>query len=269
MDQIIFNKFREIVYKKAGITLDDTKKALLSARLTKRLRQLKIDDFAGYLHFLEEDQTGQEIVEFINVISTNVTSFFRGPKHFERLTKLTEEWLNNGQRKFRIWSAASSSGEEPYTIAMVMMEAAGQNADIKILGTDIDTTILAKCNAGIYDKDKVKDIPIPLIKKYFNQLKDKKSGKMQYQVKDFVKEKLKFKRLNLSKTPFPMKGPMDAVFCRNVMIYFDIPVKEKIINEVVRLLKQGGVLMVGHSESLTGIKSNLQSIEPAVYQKPQ
>ncbi len=264
MDRTVFNKFRKIVYETSGIALADSKEALVSARVGKRLRALDIPDTRTYLKYVEQDQTGEEVVHLLDVISTNVTNFFRENDHFEFLSDRMEEWLAKGQRSFKFWSAACSTGEEPYSLAMTLCKAAGaKGLDIRILATDISTRVLKFAREGIYDKRKMKDVPLSTINRYFNQHREGKHT--FYEVKDPIRNMVVFRRLNLSTPPFPMKGPFDMIFCRNVMIYFDNPVRQKLLSDLHRLLKPGAYLMVGHAESLTGMVSDFKPVKPSIY----
>ena len=268
MDKKIFNKIREIVYEKSGISLNEGKEALVSARVGKRMRQLGLAEYKDYLSYLENDKTGQEYVFMIDAISTNVTSFFREDKHFEFLGKTVEKWCREGQRKLRIWSCASSTGEEPYSIAMTVYDLIQEfGLDTKILATDISTKVLGKCIEGIYQEDKLESVNLRIRDRFFDRITDE-GGARAYRVKDCLKKLITFARINLSKPPFPMQGPFDVVFCRNVMIYFDNTVRRNLLTEIIRLLRPGGYLMVGHAESLTGIMvSGVKGIMPAVYMK--
>lgn len=266
METAVFKKFSSFIYEKSGITLNDNKEALVSSRVAKRMRHLGIDEHQEYLSYILNDQTGEEIVHLLDVISTNVTHFYREEEHFNVVREKMEEWLKHGQRRFTFWSAACSSGEEPYTLAMTLREVTQtQPAEMRILATDISTKILEKSKAGVYDHKKMENVPTRLRDKYFN-----KSGHgdlADYTVNSELSSIVTFKRINLSVVPYPMKGPMDIVFCRNVMIYFDNRVRINLLREVYRLLKPGGYLFVGHAESLTGILSGFKSVKPSVYVK--
>jgi len=266
VDKRTFNKIREIVYEKSGISLREQKEALVSARVSKRMRSLGIADSRDYLKYVMEDESGAELVCLIDVISTNVTNFYREADHFDFLTDVFSNWVDDGQKRFRFWSAASSTGEEPYTMAITLLEVLkGRSVDLKILGTDISTIVLEKSRTGVYDAKKIEPVPQIFRERYFHKIKN--NGSVEYAVKDFIKKLVVFKRLNLSMPPFPMRGPMDVIFCRNVMIYFDNVVRKKLIDEMYRLLKPGGYLMLGHSESLTGIPSDFKAVKPSVYIK--
>ena len=265
MDKETFNKFRHIVYEKSGITLREGKEALVTARVGKRMRALGLDDHKKYLEHVLKDETGNEIVHLLDVISTNVTHFFREPEHFDFLAQQIKTAASR-QNKIRIWCAASSSGEEPYSIAMTFFESSnGFRGDFKILATDISTKVLKHAIEGIYAHSKIDKIPPILLDRYFERVAAGEHYK--YKVKKSLSNAVKFARLNLSKPPFPMSGPFDLVFCRNVMIYFDNEVRKKLLNEVYRLLKPGGYLIVGHAESLTGMLCNLKSVKPSIYIK--
>lgn len=268
MDKRTFDEIRRLVYQKSGITLGEHKEALVIARVSKRLRALKLETPADYLKFLKADSSGSELVQLLDVISTNVTSFFREPRHFELLTKLMRQWLAQGQRRFRFWSAACSTGAEPYTMAMTILGALerDENPEVKILSTDISTKMLAQCSSGIYETDKLSGVSQTQMERYFNRVV-MEDGHPCWQANEKMRRMLLVRRLNLSEPPFPMKGPMDAVFCRNVMIYFDQGVRSRLLSEIFRLLKPGGYLFVGHAESLVGIDTPFKSVQPSVYVK--
>ena len=266
MEPRIFEKFRKIVYAQSGIYLRDGKESLVSARVAKLMRALGINSHRAYLKHVIADESGEEVIRMIDAISTNVTSFYRENEHFEFLKDKARKWLYEGAGRLRIWSAACSSGEEPYSIGITLREAAHNDfVDMKILSTDISTQILDRARRGVYKKENVKPVPPTLLKKYFDI---KGNGhERQYSVKDKIKKMVIYCRLNLSSTPFPMKGPFDVIFCRNVMIYFDNEVRQKLLSEMYRLLRPGGYLIVGHAESLTGILSDFKSVKPSIYIK--
>ncbi len=267
MDDKTFRDFCSLIYEKSGIKLNDSKRALVSARIGKRLRATGCPDPRSYLDYVLNDESGQEMVFLLDAISTNLTSFFREPEHFKWLDKLMREWhQEKGQTRFRIWCAAASTGEEPYNIAMVVLDAVGENTtDTRILATDISTRVLKRAIEGVYTAERVRPIPRDMLNRYF--IREKTKTETLYRVKPILRKMLTFRRLNLSKPPFPMKGPLDVVFCRNVMIYFDDPTRERLIAEIERLLKPGGYLMVGHTESLSSIRTRLRRVAPAVYVK--
>ncbi len=265
MDTQVFTEIKNIVYTKAGITLE-SKEALVSARLAKRLRKLKLSSEVEYLEYLNNDSSGDELIQLLDVISTNFTSFYREPDHFGLLTDLMNHWIRNGQKKFRIWCAAASSGEEPYTLAITLRELMEQQSlDIKILATDISTSVLEKCRNGMYPEKSMLNVPAMFKQKYFSTIK--KGEDNYFKAESSLTSLIKFARLNLIENPYPMTGPMDVIFCRNVMIYFDNITRKKIVDEAYRLLKPGGYLIISHSESLTGIENKFKTIKPSIYLK--
>jgi len=258
-----------MIYDVAGINLHEGKKALVTARINKRIRALGLEDERQYLNIVLNDDSGREIISLIDVISTNVTHFYRESDHFNFLRDIFLEWQNEGKDKFRFWCAAASTGQEPYTIAITLKESEkSKYIDWKLLATDISTTVLAQCHRAVYTREHVKPVPMALQTKYFTR-ETGDDGDTYYRVNEILKNRIKFARLNLSKIPFPMKGPLDMVFCRNVMIYFDREVKTRLISEIHRLLRPGGYLVVGHAESLTGIENNFRIIRPSIYIKPK
>jgi chemotaxis protein methyltransferase CheR len=266
MDKKIFEAFRNLVYERAGIALGEKKEALVAARLSKRMHSLNIPTYEEYYNYVNSDSDGTEIIKLLDSISTNVTHFFREHQHFDFIAHYIDKWYLAGQRKFRIWSAGCSSGEEPYTIAMTINETLrGKASDIRILATDLSTKILTEANEGIYSERDIEKIPEKFVRTYFEQINI--DNKIHYQIKSNCRALITFQRLNLTNTPFPMKGPFDLIFCRNVMIYFDNVMRKRLLEEFHRLLKTGGFLLVGHAESLTGMLSGLKSVKPSIYEK--
>jgi chemotaxis protein methyltransferase CheR len=263
MDRDSFDQFRSLVYAKSGITLGVGKEALVSSRVGKRMRKLGLEDFQSYLDWVKGRGGEEEMVHLLDAISTNVTSFFREPVHFEVVEDALRNWRERGQRRFRIWCAASSTGEEPYTLAMMVRESLGDGCDSRILATDISTRVLETAKAGSYAEPKIASMPAGFASRYFTKARN--GDGIEYTAKEELKKLILYKRLNLAFPPFPMQGPMDIVMCRNVMIYFDHPVRQRLISEFHRLLKPGGYLFVGHAESLTGLSGGFKSIRPSVY----
>ncbi|MBW8888812.1 MAG: protein-glutamate O-methyltransferase CheR [Fibrobacteres bacterium] len=261
-----FARFRDIVYDACGIALSEGKESLVSARIGKRMRQLGLEEFGTYLDLLKEDAAGDEMIHMLDAISTNTTSFFREPEHFEFITENVTRWRAEGQSRFRIWSAASSSGEEPYTLAMTLAECGlGPGTDTRILATDISTRILAAAHAGIYPLSKLDGIPRAYLNRWFEPAPEAETPSVA--VRASLKSLISFQRLNLSQPPFPMKGPFDLILVRNVMIYFDGPTREALIRECYRLLRPGGFLLVGHAESLNGLNTGFACLRPSIYGK--
>lgn len=266
MDKSVFDRFRTLVYQQSGIALSDGKEALVSARVARRMRALGIADYGAYLRRITDDPGGEEVVHLIDAIATNVTSFYREAVHFGYLAETARAQWERGRRRFRFWSTACSTGEEPYTMAMTLLEALdGRPADVRILATDISTRVLDRCREGIYPADKVQSIPTALRERYFLPVRG--NGTCAYAAGPALRRLVVFRRLNLSSPPFPLRGPLDGVFCRNVMIYFDRPVRAALLAEIHRLLRPGGFLAVGHAESLTGTMCSLQVVKPSIYIK--
>lgn len=251
MDASCYERLCKIVYDQSGITIRDGKMSMVASRIAKRLRALGLESELDYVRHLEES-TGDEIVHLLDAISTNVTSFYRESHHFDVVRQAMQAWLAAGQSRFRFWSAACSTGEEPYTLAMTThdtLREQGRNADVRILATDISTRVLEEAQAGLYPQKRVESIPAPLRARHMR--KERGQGDDLYRMGPELRQLITFRRMNLSQPPFPMKGPMDIIFCRNVMIYFDNPVRDALLEEFHRLLRPDGYLMVGHSEGLT------------------
>ena len=270
MSPALFQAFRQLAYDQAGIALRESKRELVSARIAKRLRALELTDPEQYLARLRDDATGEELIHFLDAISTNFTSFFREPDHFETLRDEVERLEQRGQTRFRIWCAASSTGEEPYTLAMTLAEALDADAiDWRLLATDISVRALELASTGTYAESRLDDVPQALCRRYFTRVPGATSGEPQLRVVPSLREHIVFKRLNLALPPFALKGPLDAVFCRNVMIYFDAPVRQRLVAEFERLVRPGGLVIVGHSETLNGLDTGLEVVRPSVYRKPE
>ena len=259
-----FNQIRGIVYDSAGIALSERKQALVCTRVSKRMRVLGLPDYETYLEYLDDNP--DELVGLLDSISTNVTSFFREPHHFEFIADEVAQWYSAGQRRFRFWSAACSTGEEPYSLAMVLKETLPSlDVDARILATDISTEALAASKNGVYGPKHITPVPADLRKRWFVE---SSTGKEPvWRASKQLRDMIVFRRMNLSSPPFPMKGPLDAVFCRNVMIYFDDPVRLRLLEEIRRILKPGGYLIVGHAESLAGMIGDFKYVRPSVYRK--
>ena len=269
MKTTVFSRFRDLIHQQSGIDLVQGKETLLQSRISKRMRRLGLQQAEAYLDHISQDRTGQEMIELLDAISTNVTYFFREPDHFDQLAAALGRWTAAGQTRFRIWSAACSYGQEPYTIAMTAQETFRQlgvgRTDLGILATDISTKVLAAASAGAYSSSDLEKVPLNCRDRYFQKID--MDGQRKFQVLPPLRNQVTFRRLNLSRPPFPMRGPLDAVFCRNVMIYFDAQTRQNLVREIERLLRPGGLLMIGHAESLMGLQTGLVAISPSVYQK--
>jgi chemotaxis protein methyltransferase CheR len=265
MDTSTYHRLCSIAYQKAGISLGPSKEALVAARVGKRLRALGLATEEEYLARLEEDRDGEETVQFLDVIATNHTAFFREPDHFDLLRKLVGDWHREGVRRFRIWSAASSTGEEPYSIAFTLadMPEVG-DADWRILATDISTKVLKKAETGRFTEDKLTSLERSAQRRYFERVENTS----EFAVRPAIKDRIAFRRLNLAMPPYPMRGPFDIIFCRNVMIYFDQAVRQRVIGAMEHLLRPGGYLLIGHSEALSAIQLGLRMLRPSIFMLP-
>jgi chemotaxis protein methyltransferase CheR len=262
VDAATFHRFCGIAYEQAGITLGDSKEALVEARVGKRMRALGLATERDYLAYLENRANAEEIVNFLDVISTNHTSFFREPDHFELLRKTLGDWRQQGYRRLRMWSAASSTGEEPYTIAFTTTEVLdGSNIEWLLLATDISTKVLARAEAGVYAASKVELLSRAQQKCFF----ERTANTDELRVRQEIRNKVVFRRLNLATPPYPMRGPFDVIFCRNVMIYFDQIVRQRIISAMEELLAPNGLLIIGHAEALSGVRTSLRMLKPSVF----
>ncbi|MCK4303562.1 MAG: protein-glutamate O-methyltransferase CheR [Candidatus Eisenbacteria sp.] len=264
-----FHKISELVKRLAGINLHVGKMQLVKARLNKRLRDLGMTSFAQYLAFLEDDKSGNELVSMLDALSTNLTNFFREPTHFDYLrTTILPRILQSGKsRRIRVWSAGCSTGEEPYTICITLLETIPNMGlwDVKILATDLSTQVLKRAAQGVYSEARFEGVPRAVVHKYFDKVKSD-GPETNYQVKGVLRQLVTFGRLNLMEA-WPMTGPFDVIFCRNVMIYFEKPTQAKLIQRYYDLLCPGGVFFLGHSESLTGTNHRFKYIQPTIYEK--
>jgi len=263
-----FKILGQLVTEHAGIIVTPEKFDMFYSRLGRRLRLLGLTTFEAYCDVLKADQGG-EFPSFINAITTNLTSFFRENHHFEFLATLLPILLktNAASRRIRIWSAGCSTGEEPYSLAMTVKQVIPKNLpwDIKILATDIDSNVLAAAAEGNYKMDRITGISNAQKSKWFKKGVGANRGMVS--VSQELKDMIHFKRLNLMDQQWPMKGPFDVIFCRNVIIYFDKTTKETLVKRYVDLLAEQGHLCVGHSESLHRLSIKLKLIGNTIYQK--
>lgn len=265
-----FHFLCQFVYQVAGIVLNDSKREMVYRRLTRIIRERKLSSFSEYCQILK-DNTEREKDYFINAITTNLTSFFREQHHFDylmatELPRLLDK--NKVTKRIRIWSSASSTGEEPYSIATTVHEVCKNylsSWDIKILATDIDSDVLAKGKAGVYDERRIEDIPEKYKKEYFSKGIGENASKVK--VDNRLKNLLTFKQLNLLHE-WPMKGPFDIIFCRNVIIYFDKPTQQDLFERYYELLVPGGLLILGHSENLGSYQKYFENVGRTIFRKP-
>ena len=262
-----FHFIKEIVYKESGIRLTEMKKALVQSRLLKRLRELKMGDYGDYCRYLE-DNYAHEVVNLINCITTNKTDFFREPKHFEFMREVfLPEFAAAGRTRLRIWSAGCSTGAEPYSIAATLLDyyVGKRMPDVKILATDIDTQVLRKGEEGLYRLEEIESMDVPLLQKYF--MRGTGAHKGTFRVKESVKKLVHFGRLNLLDDAYPMKGPFNLIFCRNVIIYFDVDSRKRLFDKFHAFLHDDGYLIMGHSETLTGLTNRFHFLGNTIYKK--
>lgn len=263
-----FEALRKLVKELTGINLSDQKRELVYGRLARRLRVLRLRTFAEYRDLLASDG-GKEISEFCNAITTNLTSFFREAHHFEYLREhvLQARAANRGaSRRLRIWSAGCSTGEEPYSLAMTVLETLPdlRNWDIKILATDLDSDVLAKAQRGVYAADRMRNMAPQRLQRFFVEKRDRNGP--CYEVIPDLMSLITFRQLNLMH-PLPMKGPLDAIFCRNVVIYFDKDTQRELFARVALLQRQSDLLFLGHSESLFKVSESYSPIGKTIYRR--
>ena len=267
-----FSLLRDLVHEVTGIKMADAKRQMLRTRLSKRLRALNLKSFKEYYDLLESQiPSGPEMTEFINAVTTNKTDFYREPHHFEFVRKQVipeiERNQRTGTRQLRVWHAGCSTGEEPYTLAITLHECLTQPNlwSIRQLATDIDSCVLEHAIKGQYELDRLDPIPQSLKSRYFLKGKGEKSHLAQ--VKPELAEWLTFRRLNLLADPWPFSQStqFDLIFCRNVMIYFDKPTQQRLVERFRQCLAPGGYLFIGHSESLFGISNGFSSLGKTIY----
>jgi chemotaxis protein methyltransferase CheR len=258
-----FDAIRQVVHERAGIHLVAGKERLVQTRLAKRVRSLGLRSYGAYLERVMADRTGEELRLMIDVLTTNKTSFFREQAHFDFLQRTWLPEIQAARRELRIWSAGCSTGEEPYTIALFLLEHAPEvvRRGVRILATDISDRVLERARAGRYDAEVLGPVNGALRQRYFEREPDGR-----FRVGQEVSSLVSFARLNLVEQ-WPMRGPFDVIFCRNVMIYFDKPTQQRTVQRMWSLLREDGLLLVGHSESLTGIRHDYRYVQPAVYRR--
>jgi len=268
--EIDYERISRLVYDQCGINLHDGKKELVKARLGKRLREGNFKSFADYYCYVTTDEGTDELISMIDSLSTNLTYFFREESHFNKLRQILSDKLKSKgdsrqKTTLRIWSAGCSTGEEPYSLAMIIDESVnGLSADVKIMATDISTRVLRSAVEGIYRQDKLNNISPAMLKKYFQMGSGQWEG--HFRIKKDIRNMIQFSRFNLMDTP-PSSYLSDIIFCRNVMIYFDKATQSALIDRFYQCLNAGGYLFIGHSESLTGLDHDFKYIEPSIYRK--
>lgn len=258
-----FKQFKTWIYDAVGINLSDHKKNLVMGRLAPRLRHHKLSKYGDYFNLLTSNNKSVELQIAVDLLTTNETYFFREPKHFDFLR---DDILKNHSsgRQMRIWSAASSTGEEPYSLAMILAESLG-NGSWDILASDISSRVLDRASSGHYSMDRARHIPKNFLHKYCLKGVDDQDG--TFMINAELKRRVKFKQINLN-TRLPNIGEFNVIVLRNVMIYFDLETKRKLIERMVPYLRSGGYMLIGHSESLNGVTDKLETIRPSIYRKP-
>lgn len=263
-----FKALRALVRQRTGISLSEAKRELVYGRLARRLRALGLQSFSAYRDLLAGNAEGPEMVEFINAITTNLTSFFRESHHFEYLRdQVLLPMLKRGSsQRLRIWSAGCSTGEEPYSIAMTVRESMPEGArhDIRILATDLDSDVLSRARNGVYAQDRVKGMATERTAKFFREQRD--GSVVKYRVVPALNELITFNQLNLM-NPLPMKGPLDVIFCRNVVIYFDKDTQRDLFRRYAQLQRPGDILFLGHSESMFKVSDDYTLVGRTIYRR--
>lgn len=262
-----FQRVRRIIHDIAGISLADSKRELVYSRLVRRLRQLGIQRFEDYLDLIEAGEDQVEVREFTNALTTNLTAFFREGHHFDFLAKdlLPALTQTRSNRRIRIWSAGCSTGEEPYSIAMTVRETLPSVGwDVKILATDLDSNVLATAQRGVYDENRIRDLPDARVRRWFQKGRNAQAGAVR--VAPALRDLITFRQLNLM-DEWPMRGPFDFIFCRNVVIYFNKATQKVLFERFADLLVDKGHLFVGHSESLFKVTERFAPLGKTIYQK--
>jgi chemotaxis protein methyltransferase CheR len=266
-----FRQISELVYRHCRINLHDGKKDLVQARLAKRIRSCGFTTVAEYMKHVLADGNGDEFTAFIDSLSTNLTSFFREVAHFNYLKEhflptLAATKRKQGSQRVLAWSAGCSSGEEPYSLAMMLSDElpADDGWDVRILATDISTRVLDIAREGSYAETRVQSVPVPQRQRHL--VPSRQNGATTFSMAAHVRRLVHFRHLNLMEA-WPFRGPFDFIFCRNVMIYFDKPTQENLVNRYHEVLRPGGLLFTGHSESLTGVEHPFQYVQPTIYLK--
>jgi chemotaxis protein methyltransferase CheR len=257
-----FCRLKDLIYEKCGIKITDAKKTMLETRLQKRLKTLQMASFEEYCDYLFGARGDDELPDMINQVTTNKTDFFREPAHFRYLTDTLLPQLMQKNRSVAVWSAGCSSGEEPYTLAMVLAEA---GCNFTVTATDISTKVLDKARLAIYDEERVAPVAQPLKRKYLMASRDR--TRRLYRVVPELRQRVRFRRLNFMDTDFGFRSDMDIIFCRNVIIYFDRETQERLLNKFCTCLAPHGHIFMGHSETLMGMNVPLEQVAPTIYRK--
>lgn len=262
-----FREVRELAHRTFGLDLKEGKEALVSARLAKRVKELGLGTIEEYLEVLRNDRMQRELTALIDALTTNFTSFQREPQHFELLRRQILPEIAGANARAGIWSAGCATGEEPYTILMHAAEVLGEQklSNLRLLATDISTRAIETARAAVYPADRLRDIPEAWRRRFLQKGVGGREG--TFRVRKELASRVEFRRLNLME-PFEDVGTFLVIFCRNVMIYFDRPTQQRLVQKFTSRLNPGGWLFVGHSEGLMGVRNELEYVMPAVYRKP-
>lgn len=267
-----FNKIADFIQTNVGIKMPEQKKVMVQSRLQARLKALNFDNFDDYTNYVFKGgpESDEEIALMINVITTNLTNFFREKQHLDFLSeKALPDLINSGHSNIELWSAGCSSGEEPYTLSIVMSEFIRQNpgkiSDFSVLATDISSRVLDKAMNAVYTMDSINSLPIELKRSYFLKSKNKEDALVR--IKPELRNKVSFQRLNFMDSSYPVPKSKHVIFCRNVLIYFDKPTQEAVIRKLVNHLVPGGYLFLGHSETIFGMDLPLKTVGPTSFKK--
>ena len=268
-----FRKIASYIEKNVGIKMPPEKRLMMQSRLTSRLKALQLDSFKQYIDYVfsGKDTDNHEIIMMIDAMTTNLTEFFREPQHFDFMRNVAlPEYAAQGRGKIKLWSAGCSTGQEPYTLSMVMSEFIRQNPtssirDYSVLATDISTKVLDKAASAIYPMDAVRGIPTEIMHQYF--LKGKNPSNPSVRLKQEIRNRVNFMRLNFMDDDYGFRDTLQIIFCRNVLIYFDKTNQERVINQFLRYLEPGGYLFLGHSETIFGMTLPFKTVAPTVFQR--
>jgi chemotaxis protein methyltransferase CheR len=268
-----FRALRDLIYEKSGITLSDSKTQLVASRLARRLRARGLPNYGAYYELvMRQDPDGAELREMLNAITTNKTDFFREKHHFDFLVqnflpRFIEQARRTGERRLRVWSAGCSTGEEPYTLSMVIQTAFPQGGgfSLDLLATDLDTQVLERARGGVYAEETIEPVPAEMQKRFFRRGTGANAGKVR--VADALRDCITFKQLNFVEQPWPVQGPFDLVFCRNVMIYFNANTQRGIVESFAQRLRPDGYLFIGHSETLNGLNELYEPLRGTIYRR--
>lgn len=265
-----FERFRKLIEEESGITLSTGKRALLARRLSGRIRELGLTTFEAYFDLVRADDSGEELVRMLDLIATNETHFFREPAHFHFLAATYERWRREGDagerpRRVRVWSAACSTGQEPYSVAMQLLAHFPRESgwSVEVLATDISTAVLARAEAATWGIEKARELPPPYLKRFMLRGVDSRVGEMRASPE--LREVVHFERLNLIANLPPGIGDFDVVLCRNVLIYFTAAQRAAVVERLATRVVPGGFLLVGHAESLLHARGSLALVRPTIY----